>query len=108
MNLSSAQQRILIVNIPPDPLANLDLIINDLNLRVTRISQIKTHKKQIEEKQYQLILMNLDESGLKDLVKIKRSRKTESIPIIMIDTNYCSFRLMIVGDFPYFRLYDQQ
>ena len=86
MNLSSAQQRILIVNIPPEPLANLDLIINDLNLRVTRTSQIKTHKKQIEEKQYQLILMNLDESGLKDLVKIKRSRKTESIPVIMIDT----------------------
>ncbi len=87
MTFSGAQNRILIVNIPLDSQVQLEVIINELNLSVTKIPEIKSHIKAIEEKQYQLILIILNESGLKDLVRVKRSRKTESIPVIMLDTN---------------------
>ena len=86
MTTSSARNRILSINIPPASQTFINSSLVELDLDIFFANQVKSRKQEIENKKYDLIVIALNENGLKDLVKIKRSRKTDSIPVIMFDT----------------------
>ena len=85
MNLNGDQTRLLAIDITDTTQLRLEAATNELNLTITKSTEIKPYKAQIETKTFQVIVLNLDETGLKNLVKLKRRSKTESVPVIMMD-----------------------